>query len=320
MSSRLVLHIGANKTGSSAIQHFLRLNWRTLRDHGYFVPDSTLGLSDQVSGEHVFTFQQLFNNSNIDDLRSKLRALITPNAPHVIISAENLSNGSNFQHFTHALTGLDCRVILYIRRQDDLLTSSWQQWYSKTEVDINAWLILALQRYGHWQRCIEGWESVVGPGNVTVRVFQTADLIHGDVVDDFMHLLELEKLAVSFKRADSLVNPSYSDVITPFIAGNKLISENAHDNRFYNMVGQLTGDHYIGGPRVSLISPQQREHIIEFYRRENEYICRKYFPARPRLFEEVDHSRYEYLQESEMVRRQLAFLASLIYSLYRQMP
>ena len=73
----------------------------------------------------------------------------------VLISAENLSNGANFQFFNKILPSMDCKVILYIRRQDELLTSSWQQWHSKVETDINAWLILALQQYGHWLRCID---------------------------------------------------------------------------------------------------------------------------------------------------------------------
>ena len=54
MDSRLILHIGANKTGSSAVQEFLRLNVAALRKLNYIVPDRELGTSDRVTGEHVF--------------------------------------------------------------------------------------------------------------------------------------------------------------------------------------------------------------------------------------------------------------------------
>jgi len=318
MSARLILHIGANKTGSSAVQSFLRLNVKSLRSLGYRVPDSELGLSDKVTGEHVFATQTLFNRADRAGLANKIALLMQAAEPTLIISAENLSNDSNFQFFDQALDGLGCKVILYIRRQDELLTSSWQQWNSKREVDFNAWLILALQRLGHWQRCIEGWESVVGAGNVTVRPFQRSDLVNADVIDDFVSLLGLSNPLPDFIKPPSLVNPSYSDVITSLASGSKFLFDSAHDSKFYDMVANLTGEAFVAQQKVSLLSRAQREKIIEYYRPQNEAICRQYFPGRPRLFEEVDHSKYEYLTSEEMTKRQLEFLASLIFGLYKK--
>lgn len=318
MSSRLILHIGANKTGSSAVQSFLRLNFKTLRSLGYRVPDRELGLTDKITGEHVFATQGFINRAEPTGLAGKLASLMQAPESTVIVSAENLSNGQNFQYFNPALQGLNCKVILYIRRQDELLTSSWQQWNSKREVDFNAWLILALQRLGHWKRCIDGWESVVGAGNVMLRLFQRSDLVNADVVDDFISLLGLPDPIPDFLKPDSLVNPSYSDVITPLVSGSKFLFDSEHDGKFYDMVGELTGDAYVAQQKISLLSRAQREKIIEYYRPQNEAICRKYFPGRPRLFEAVDHSKYEYLTADELTKRQLEFLASLIYGLYKK--
>jgi hypothetical protein len=319
METRLLLHIGANKTGSSAIQNFLRLNAATLRNLGFLVPDRELGVSDRVTGEHVFAFQEMVNQSNPLAIEAKFRALMKARAKVIVVSAENLSNGTNFQFFNKILSGVECKVILYIRRQDELLTSTWQQWHSKTETDINAWLILALQQFGHWQRCIEGWEHAVGAGNVIVRVFQRSDLANEDVVDDFLGVAGIEAPEIPFVRSSELINPSYSDVITKLVSGSKLLFANAHDNDFYKMVEELTGNHYIAQKRkVSLISAPQREKIIEYYRLENEAVCRTYFPNRPRLFESVDHSKYQYLTSEELNRRQLQFLASLIFGMYKQ--
>lgn len=318
METRIILHIGANKTGSSAIQDFLRRNWKLLRGHDYLVPDRDLGLSENITGEHVFAFQEMFNDSNRAGLEAKLRALTKLDNKAVLISAENLSNGSNFQLVGKAIAGLNCKVVLYIRRQDELLTSSWQQWHSKREIDFNAWLVLALQRYGHWQRCIDGWETAAGAGNVTVRVFQRTDLANGDVVDDYVSMIGLDEPHPVFVRPEGVINPSYSDLITPIVSGSKFLFAGEHDNDFYNMVGDLTGEHYTTQRKISLITPQQRDKIIEFYRHQNEGICRKYFPGRPRLFESVDHSKYDYLDREEFMRRQLEFLASLIYGMYQR--
>ena len=318
MTARLILHIGANKTGSSAIQTFLRLNHKALGAMGILVPDRELGTTSRVTGEHVFAFQELISKSNRAEIDSRLRALAQNDAGTVICSAENLSNGANFQHFAKSLSGLDCKVVLYIRRQDELLTSTWQQWNSKNETDLNAWLLLALQRLGHWHRCIDGWENVAGQGNVIVRVFQRADLVNGDVVDDFIDCCGLKDPAGGFKRSTGTVNPSYSDLITPVVSGSKFIFNGAHDNDFYGMVGDLTGDFYISLKRISLITPAQRDKIIEFYRLHNESVCRRYFPGRPRLFESVDHSKYDYLSADELARRQLQFVTELVFSLYKR--
>ena len=316
MNPRLILHIGANKTGSSAIQTFLRLNWKLLRSIGYFVPDRNLGASEDVTGDHGICLQEYFNRSDHAALDAPIKILLRNDAKTIVISAENLSNGQNFLLFEKLVRGVDCRVVLYIRRQDDFITSSWHQWNSKIEPDFNAWLILALQRLGHWQRCIAGWESVVGAGNVIPRIFQRSDLVRGDVVDDFISLLTFDNPFPEFARPVSLINPSYSDVITSIVSGSKFLFANEHDNKFYDMVHKLTGDAYVGKRKVSLLSPAQREKIIEYYRPQNEIVCGKYFPGRTPLFEPIDHSKYEYLTSAELMKRQLEFLASLVYAMY----
>ena len=214
---------------------------------------------------------------------------------------------------------LDCKVILYIRRQDDLITSSWQQWYSKKATDFDAWLPYAMQTMGHWQKCIEGWETVVGAGNVIVRVFQRSDLVNGDVVDDFLSLLSLGDMEPPFIKSPSVVNPSYSDIITPIVSGSGFIFSNEHDNGFYSMLEKLTGGYYVNAKKVSLISREQRECLVSSFQEENELVCRKYFPGRLRLFEATDHAKYEYLSSEELTRRQLQFLTSLVFAMYKKL-
>ncbi len=317
LNTRLIFHIGANKTGSSAIQAFLRKNWKELRDKNILVPDRELGVTERITGEHVFAFQDLINRSDRGELEAKLHALCRSDAPHILFSAENLSNGSNFQLFNRALAGMPSKVILYVRRQDELLASTWQQWNSKRETDFTAWLITALQRNGHWQRCVEGWEAVVGQGNVVVRVFQKADLVEGDVVDDFAAILGLNASEPPFVKPSGLVNPSYSDVITSMVSGSKFLFSGAHDDDFYKMVADLTGDYFAKQKKVSLFTREQRNKVVDFYRTENEVLCKRHFPDRQKLFDAVEHSKYEYLDENEMAHRQLEVVLSLIFALYR---
>ena len=118
-------------------------------------------------------------------------------------------------------------------------------------------------------------------------------------------------------RASATVNPSYSDLITPIVSGSTFLFESQHDNKFYDMVGKLTGDYYTKQKRISLLSKGEREKIQEYFRPQNEAVCRKYFPGRPKLFDQVDHNKYDYLTTEEFTRRQLQFLASLVFGLYQ---
>lgn len=313
---KLKLHIGASKTGSSAIQAFMRINRDYFDKQGFCIPDRLLELSDKITGEHVFALESLINNPDKSLLKGAFDYLdrSLKKSKNLLISAENLSNMGRHQNFDGVLDAFDTEVILYIRRQDDLLASAWQQWHSKIESDFNAWLIKGMRQYGHWDRIIQNWESVVGAGNVKVRVFERSSMVEGDLLRDFLDCLGLDPKTDDTQFDVGTVNPSYSDIITPLVAANRSIFEDANDNKFYKMVGDLTGKAYVEKQKVSLLTAEQRESLVFFYRDINQRVCENYFPGRPRLFSPVDHSKYSYITRDELIDRQLQFLTHLIYS------
>jgi hypothetical protein len=317
LARKIVLHIGAAKTGSSAIQAFIRANLDFFNDHGFVVPDRMAGLGQRITGEHVMSLQKLITDpdpSRIVEVFAELRDK-PEDGRTVLISAENLSNLGKHARFGAALEGFDPTVILYIRRQDELLTSAWQQWHSKVEGDFNAWLIKGLREYGHWDRVIEQWESVVGKGRVKVRVFDRADLVEGDVLRDFLYCLGLDSKSDKPLTDLGVINPSYTDIITPLVQGNRGIFSDPNDSAFYDMVGDLTGDDYISGRKVSLLSLGQRESIQFYYRDINRRVCKEYFPGRAQLFLPLNHAKYDYLSADQMMERQMKFLTHLIFKL-----
>lgn len=319
MKHDFVLHIGANKTGSSAVQAFIRSNLAVFNDAGYLVPDSNLGTTDKITGEHVFAFQKYVVPNDIEGLTALFGQLKAEAGERTVVcSAENLSNPGRFQTFTEISKKYSLKIILYIRRQDELISSSWQQWPSKVMDDFNAWLVTALQSTGHWGRTISNWENVVGAGNVTVRIFERESFPDGNIMLDFMDCLGIpyEDAELVFPGND--INPSYSDAITGLVAGNGSIFKNQHDNEFYKMIHALTGEAYSGSPKISLLTEKQRDNIAKFFEVQNERIRVKYFPERETLFKPIDHSKYRYLSSEEMALEQRKILMHLIYSLWKQ--
>lgn len=312
----LILHIGAAKTGSSAIQRFLALNIDWFKAQGIVIPDRRLALSSRLhSGEHVFTLEELFRRKETDRLTATLDSLCGQVEPgqRLLLSAENMSNHGRHEFFREIAQKRHTEAILYIRRQDELLTSAWQQWHAKVEEDFSAWLIMALRQYGQWEQLIKSWENALGKGHVKIRVFEPGSFQGGDLLKDFLDCLGIDPETADADFHIGTVNPSYSDIITPLVAGNPNVFKDANDSAFYHMVGQLTGNAYSTGPKYSLITQRQREKIVEYYRQINQRICQEYFPGRSRLFQEVDHTKYVYLDESRRTELQLRFLTELIY-------
>lgn len=319
MKYDLVLHIGANKTGSSAIQAFMRTNTELLSTAGYMIPDRELGRSRQITGEHVFALQKFITTNNRAGLSDTVRDLIaSTDGRTVLLSAENLSNPGRHQFFEDLAKEYAIKVIVYIRRQDDLIASSWQQWHSKVMDDFNAWLVTALQTIGHWERLIKSWEGIVGIGHVTVRVFEREEFHGGNIMQDFLDCLDVGLNAGSpvFPTAD--INPSFNDIITDLVAGNDFLFRDANDNEFYQMIARLTGDRYTKGPKVSLLSGKQREKIIAFFAPQNERVRSEYAPHRERLFKPLNHSKYRYVTADDLAREQRQLLITLIYALWKE--
>lgn len=320
MKKKLVLHIGAVKTGSSVIQCFIQRNLALLRKQGFVIPDRRLGLSDDITGEHVFALQEFFGAKRHEDFSRTLFSLLDmiEDNQTLLLSAENISNLGNHQFFADVCAKVDVRVILYIRRQDELLISAWQQWHSKVERDFNAWIVLALLKYGQWQRLTKDWESILGTNKMTVRVYQPDEFPNGNLLKDFTKALGLDSSSAKVNFEIGNINPSYSDIITPLVAGNQAIFRDAHDSAFYKLVDVLTKTNYVGGEKISIMTKEQRDKIVEFYRPINEAVCRQYFPDRERLFKSVDHREYRYINSADLVEEQLRFLAEMIFAISKK--
>lgn len=309
---KVILHIGAPKTGSSSIQAFLCRNAEKLEGMGYIVPLNGIDFGE-LTGEQVFAIESL---ASVEDHRlfwNKVGALFEGRSGHtLILSAENLANEGREVIAETAPDAFDLQIILYVRRQDDYLSAAWQQWYSKVEDDLNAWLILALREMGHWDTTLSDWERVVGRDALTVRVFEPDSLLRGDVVADFIDAIGLDPgdfLPAGPRRVD---NPSINELVTSLLEGNRAVFANSDDNRIYDVLLDVTGDALLTRPKISLLSPGQREKIQEYYRLGNEAVCRTYFPDRGRLFAEVDHARYRYVGRMEAQDEKLKAVMTIL--------
>ena len=323
MSKRLIVHIGANKTGSSAVQRFLSMNSLALRAEGIIVPDDEFRIADKIQGHHVFGFQELLKNSSEGrkQLEDAIDAvdLASPRATAIVLSAENLTaNPAAPSLFEGLAKRFDIEVIVYIRRQDEYILSSWQQWYSKIWVDFWAWVISVVGVLGDWRAYLENWETIIPREKITVRIFERSKLEGGDVIADFYSMLGISKPLSALAYPKGTVNPSFSDAVMDLVKGNELIFRNVHDNDFYNFVVKMTGDKFMKSARQSSISISQRQSIIRRYKQQNDWIKKAYFPhIEGELFSPPKERDYDYVSPDDIDQQKLEFLTSILYQMYK---
>jgi hypothetical protein len=211
------------------------------------------------------------------------------------------------------------QIVLYVRRQDELLLSSWQQWESKVSDDFWAWMLLATGREGNWRDVLEAWETIVPRENISVRIYERERMPGGDIVADFAQVLGIEKHLPELRLSRGAVNPSSADAIVDIAKGNPLIFRDEHDNEFYNIVEQLTEGRYRRNPRESILTHAQRCAILQRYEDSNRWVRERYFPdlATP-LFAPQVADACPVLGREKLEAQKWEAMASLIFGLARR--
>lgn len=182
---RLVLHPGHPKCGSSSIQHALGANREELTERGIYYP----------SRRPNRIFIDACDRREWGDLEEWLTSLLDrageAGCDTLVVSSENLGVRQLVEpgRPMHELFARHCRpvdVVYYLRRQDDWMVSSWQQWGHKTGQSLERFVE---DRLGFHEpvylAAVELFESVYGPERVSAVPLDRRALLDGDLVADF---------------------------------------------------------------------------------------------------------------------------------------
>ena len=197
-----VLHIGAGKCGSSAIQTaFSRQPFLGSDRNGgvqYVVvgPDGSLRAGDAMANSVEGTVEGYFSSVSAKDLAAlpsatldrlaRQMANVAGEGGRLVLSHEGwLNEYPVFQksRLLHKL-GLDCEVVVYVRPPVEWLNSAWWQWGAWSGVPFNRWFRHHLERVC-WHDRLAHWFGMEHVGRVTLRV------LPNDVVSDFCSVLNI---------------------------------------------------------------------------------------------------------------------------------
>ena len=183
--TRVVLHVGAHKTGSSLVQKFLRDNRKALSGSGiHYIPRSDMNTL-------VGWGKALHDKPEL--LRTRLEEVTAGRAGVALASHENTlgrpfvpgtpglypDGPRNAKALGQILDGLDYTVVVYIRPQADFVESYYLQSLheggTQTFAEWTEEMIVAESL--SWQPLIDALEESLGPERVVVKDFR--EIQHG---------------------------------------------------------------------------------------------------------------------------------------------
>jgi hypothetical protein len=318
---KIVLHIGGAKCGSSAIQAYLAKNASALAARGLGVPGTALDFESHVTGEQIWFFEDMAASRDFTGLAGKIenlcKAARSRRLSTLVISAENICNHPELAKvFASVLASDDVRVVFYVRRQDDFLISSWQQWNLKRFASVGDFLTARAGKDARWLTMICPWADAFGDDRVAVRPFIRKRLRNGDVIDDFFHLIGISQEGLTSLSRNA--NPSFDEALARLAHRVRDVFDGPHDNRFYDVMARLLGEAALKkGSASSLLDLETRCDIYATYANENEALKARFLPdlGEGPLFDMPCADDVIERAKSEQLSDEIAMLTRAVYAL-----
>lgn len=334
---KCILHIGSEKTGTTSLQEFLKLNRDKLHEQGYYIP-KTMGPSEHIDFVCLFADSKkkfsrrrrlgLQTPQQTDEHKKELALRISAEMSEaadsektLIISTERLftmiSNESEILQLKNFLLKFSeqVEVVAYIRAQHEFALSIYSTAlkrgrYQPTCLPKIVEGTISERSYNYF-KVLSFWKKHFSEAKLTVKKHQKQSLVDGDTISDFSELVGIDHKPLIIPNNH---NVSLSATAQSFLRHfNKYIptvdSKNSAKHR--SNVNKILTDHCQG---PSLL-PSKNE-AIKFYKKfeeSNEKLRTEWFPDDENLFD-VSFDKYsDQADEVELSLDQCFEIFSKIY-------
>lgn len=302
--STVILHIGAGKTGSTAIQHALSFNTRRLEEAGFIYPrilnvTRKYGLIDHNNLAYALFDSRL--TADLAAVSSHLDSLATTGKT-IILSAEvfymrpfesKYPNHINYIREkrdailrTHNLLKSfdEVKIVCYVRRQDLWFESIYNECVKQCKhggMSFKEFLAGIQER--HFAEQLDLWAEFVGQQNIIVRPYEKSQLCNGNVVDDFAKILgHLPVGGLSpAPENQSTVNTRLSRDTLEFSQIIYQLDLDSIERKFWQQALWMVSEDMLlahGEPASwqQLIEFNERKRLLDKYTGTNRYVAKKY--------------------------------------------
>jgi glycosyltransferase involved in cell wall biosynthesis len=201
---RIIVHIGATKTGSTYIQHLMETNRPALLRDGVWYPE--VGLFWQTvrphkqAGHSEFTPAAVQNAAGLKAHIERGLALAGGRIHTIVLSSEAFFLQRNAVKIARYFTDYPVEMVCYLRRQDEWANAQYAEFVAggavgRVDVSFKAWLADEVTRERLDYRVpLDAWAEAIGEDNVTARLFGKEAFEGGDLLADFAHVTNLPML------------------------------------------------------------------------------------------------------------------------------
>lgn len=289
----IVLHIGTDKTGSTAIQKMLHWNRDKLNGLGWVYPKSGMMHYDHAR------LKLALDEEDINPFKSLKKELDESTCENVILSHEGFYtlNADKLRFFSDYLKGLnkgDVRVVLYLRRQDEMIESGMLQ-QIKTHENIpilGAGEGMPFLPHLDYSLVISRWQAAFGEGSLTIKpygkeYFSDANAIYSDFAVDSLELSEEEYKSLKIPSRDP--NPSIDATSAHVIS---FLNQFGLDKKYFDSISDVLLGLQSKNPKNNskLFSGAERHQLLSLYQEGNDRVAK----LLPSSFFELPHSVRDY--------------------------
>lgn len=284
MIETVYLHIGMNKTGSSALQRFFVGNRDALLERGLLYP--VTGCSAEAHYQLSVALGFANQGAHVDEgLIAALRAELENEARErgasaILISSESFVVPGDIDRVRAFFGNARVKVIVYLRRHDEWWLSAYNQ-VTKTPMQVPwdegfdaylAWQEAYGDRYWHYRAFLAGWERVFGRENLVVRPYECQQN-QPDIITDFFAALGLQSLIKGLCTAIPRANESLSWACVDLLG---IYRQVAMPKQLRETLIRETMARREGERRSAFISPAMRRQLIDAHQADYEFIAREY--------------------------------------------
>lgn len=273
------IHIGMPKTGSSAIQAFLTINQEVLRNRGYIYPNPPkFTQAFQTSSGNASMLHRLIATNQLKAAYDLLRTYDQENK--IILSSEVLFHTLRMypERFFELFSPFRYKIICYVRRQDNLFSSVYNQIVKNQRVKM-----LKLQNIAathDFSSVLENCLNYTDASNIIVRPYEKQQFAGNNIFEDFMNCLGLS-IDDEFQYPEKIVNPSldlytleYRRILNIFD-----LDKSRKDMFFINsLLASYTIKNNAGKPFMenNIFSRDERIEILEKHKEKNEFVAKTF--------------------------------------------
>lgn len=286
----LYLHIGAGKTGTSAIQSQLAINKDILWKHGVFYPsfrNESRAKNFKITSGNALDFAHILREDkvNTSEIKRSIKKYVNDaEGKNILLSSEAMHSYSDKNACIlreQALKlGYQVKVIYYVRAIADHMMSSYHQ-SIKRHKNTKPFDSMIKNKTGRFLKTIERSGKNFGYENIILKNYDLVkDNIFLDFLTDVLKFSEVKEFTIKNKK----VNRSLIDSEIDFML---------HINRFFNKNNEsiFISDALIhNNPDIEYQMSISKKHIDElsrFYATELEQI-NSYLPENQRPLKLVD--------------------------------